>query len=56
MAKPFDPKKTDTTQEIIISNMLEIEVLRELLLEKGAITKDEFIARYKKHQKGERRC
>lgn len=28
--------------------MLEIEALRELLLEKGIITKDEFIAKFRK--------
>lgn len=32
----------------INSNMLEIEALRELLFEKEIITKDEFIAKFKK--------
>jgi len=31
MAKPLDPKEIVTTQEIAISNMLELEVLRQLL-------------------------
>ena len=33
---------------LAICNMLEIETLRELLFEKGIITKDEFIAKFKK--------
>ena len=48
MAKPLDPKETVTVQEIAISNMLEIEALRQLLFEKVIITKDEFIAKFKK--------
>ena len=48
MAKPLDPKQIVTTQELAISNMLEIETLRQLLFEKGIITKEEFVARYKK--------
>jgi len=34
--------------EIAISNMLEIEALRQLLFEKGIITEEEFVERYKK--------
>ena len=48
MAKPLDPKEVVTTQELAISNMLELEALRQLLFERGIITKDEFVARYKK--------
>ena len=48
MAKPLDPKQIVTIQELAISNMLEIEALRQLLFEKGIITKDEFIAKFKK--------
>lgn len=42
------PKKIVTVQEIAISNMLEIEALRQLLFEKGIIGEEEFIERYKK--------
>ena len=45
MAKPLDPKEIVTTQELAISNMLEIEALRQLLFEKGIITEGEFIER-----------
>ena len=48
MAKPLDPKEIVTVQELAISNMLELETLRQLLFEKGIITKDEFIAKFKK--------
>jgi hypothetical protein len=48
MAKPLDPKEIVTVQELAISNMLEIEALRQLLFEKGIISKEEFVSRYKK--------
>jgi len=48
MATPLDPKEVVTVQELAISNMLEIEALRQLLFEKGIITEEEFIRRYKK--------
>jgi len=48
MTIPLDPKEIVTIQELAISNMLEIEAMRELLPEKGIITKDEFIAKFKK--------
>lgn len=48
MAKPLDPKQIVTVQELAISNMLELEALRQLLFEKGIIIKEEFIAKFKK--------
>ena len=48
MAKPLDPKEVVTTQELAICNMLEIEASRELLFEKGIITEEEFVAKFKK--------
>ncbi len=47
MANPLDPKEIVTLQELAISNMLELETLRQLLFEKGIITEEEFISRYK---------
>ena len=47
MAIPLDPKEIVTVQELAISNMLEIETLRQLLFEKEIITTDEFIAKFK---------
>ena len=48
MAIPLDPREIVTVQELAISNVLEIETLRELLFKKGIITKDEFMAKFKK--------
>lgn len=48
MAIPLDPKEVVTVQELAVSNVLEIEALRQLLFEKGIMTEEEFIARYKK--------
>jgi hypothetical protein len=42
MAKPLDPKQIVTIHELAISNMLEIEALRQLLFEKGIISKEEY--------------
>ena len=35
MSPPLDTKEIVTVQELAISNMLEIEALRQLLFEKG---------------------
>nr|NIS69031.1 hypothetical protein [Pseudomonadota bacterium] len=48
MAKPLAIKEIVTTEEIVITNMVEISALIELLMEKGIITEDELIKRYKK--------
>jgi len=48
MATPLDPKQIVTVQELAISNMLELEALRQLLFDKGIITEEEFIAKFKK--------
>ncbi len=48
MAKPLDPKEIVTTEEIVITNMVEISALIELLMEKGIITQDEMMERCKK--------
>ena len=45
MAKPLSQKEIVTTQQLAISNMVEIESLIELLVEKGIITKDELMAK-----------
>jgi len=48
MAKPLDQKEIVTVQELALSNMLEIAALWELLCEKGIISKEEFLAEFKK--------
>ena len=47
MATPLDPKEIVTVQELAISNMLEIEALIELLVEKGIVTKEEVMIKCK---------
>ncbi len=47
-AKPLDRKEIVTTEEIVITNMVEISALIELLMEKGIITNDELMERCKK--------
>ena len=59
MAIPLDPKQIVTVPELAISNMLELETLRQLLFEKGIISEDEFIAKFKnldKDTQRRRRC
>ena len=48
MAIPLDPKEVVTVQELAVSNMLELETLRQLLFEKGIINEEEFLAKFKK--------
>ncbi len=40
MAKSLDPQEVVSTEEIIITNMVEISALIELLMEKFIITRD----------------
>jgi hypothetical protein len=42
---PLNPKEIVTIQELAISNMFEIEALKQLLFEKGITAEEEFIAR-----------
>jgi hypothetical protein len=48
MAIPLNPKEIVTVQDLGVSNMLEIAVLRELLFEKGIKNKEEFLVEFKK--------
>ena len=48
MAKPLDLKEVVTTEEIVITNMVEISALIELLTEKGIINQNELMERCKK--------
>ena len=48
MAKALDKKEILTTDEILITNMVEMSALIELLMEKGIITKDELMEKCKK--------
>jgi hypothetical protein len=48
MAKPLDPKEIVTTNELVITNMIEIPALIELLMEKGIVTEEELMGRTEK--------
>ena len=41
MAKPLHPKEIVNVQQLAISNMLEIEALRELSFERGIIPEEQ---------------
>jgi hypothetical protein len=54
MAIPLDPKGVVTTQELVISNMLEGGALGQLIFEKGIMAKGKVNEQkeYKKNSKG----
>jgi len=47
MAQKLDPKEMVTPDELIYSNMMQIEAITRLLVKKGIITKDELEDEYK---------
>ena len=47
MAEKLDPKEMVTPDELIYSNMMQIEAITRLLVKKGIITKDELEDEYK---------
>ena len=47
MAQKLDPKEMVTPDELIYSNMMQIEAITRLLVKKGIITKDELQVEYK---------
>jgi polyhydroxyalkanoate synthesis regulator phasin len=47
MAEKLDSKEMVTPNELIYSNMMQIEAITRLLVKKGIITKDELQAEYK---------
>jgi hypothetical protein len=46
MAEKLDSKEMVTPDELIYSNMMQIEAINRLLIKKGIITKDELKAEY----------
>jgi len=40
MAESLDPRETVSSKELLISNMIEIQALAQLLMEKGIITEE----------------
>ena len=47
MAQKLDPKEIVTKEELVYSNMMQIEAITRLLVKKGIVTKDELQAEYK---------
>ena len=47
MPKPRDPSDGYTREEAVIAQMYEHEALLKLLIEKGVITKDEYLDKVK---------
>ena len=47
MAEPLDTNEIVTTDEIVITNMLEISALIESLTEKGIVNQNELMVRIK---------
>jgi mannitol/fructose-specific phosphotransferase system IIA component (Ntr-type) len=50
MAERLDPKETVSFKELLFSNMIEIQALAQLLMEKGIITEQEYFAKLKQVQ------
>jgi hypothetical protein len=46
MAEKLDPKEMVTPNELVYSNMMQIEAITRLLVKKGIIAKDELQAEY----------
>jgi hypothetical protein len=51
MAKELDKNETASFEELLISNMIEIQAVTQLLVEKGIITKQEYYGKLKSVQK-----
>ena len=47
MAQKLDPKEMVTPDELIYSNMMQIEAITRLLVKKGIISKDELQTEYR---------
>ena len=43
MATPLDPKQVVTLEELLMSQVVQQEALTRLLVEKGILTKEEFL-------------
>ena len=50
MAQQLDQKELATFEELLRSNLIEMDALASLLLEKGVFTQQEFHARLKEFQ------
>ena len=44
MAQKLSKKELVTFEELVVANSIQVDALAQLLMEKGIITKDEFVA------------
>ena len=47
MAEQLDPKELVSFKELLTANMIELDTVTQLLIEKGIITKQEFFTKLK---------
>jgi hypothetical protein len=50
MAEKLDPKELVSFKELLMANSMQVVAVAQLLIEKGIITKEEFIAKLKQVQ------
>jgi hypothetical protein len=50
MAEKLDEKEVVSFKELLMSQMIQLDAVSELMIEKGGITKDEFEAKLKQVQ------
>jgi beta-N-acetylglucosaminidase len=52
MTEKLDPQQTIDFKELLIAEMIEIDTITQLLIEKGIITQQEFLSKLKqvKHE------
>jgi len=50
MAEQLDPKELVRFQEVLMANSILVDSLTQLLMEKGIITNEEFLAKMKRIQ------
>lgn len=50
MPEKLDPKEPASFKELLISNMLEIQTIAQLLIEKGIFSQEEYFGKLKQIQ------
>lgn len=50
MAEKLDPNELVDFKELLIANSIQVDVVAQLLIEKGIVTKEEFISKLKQVQ------
>jgi len=50
MAKEFDEKEISTFEELLMVNVIQLDTVTQLLVEKGVFTEEEFFSKLKEVQ------